>query len=124
MIFLNARTAGTAIRTGRIKGLAVTGPARLPGFPEIPTMAEAGFAGIGTSHWHGLFASRWVPADIVDRLHASVVRALDAEEVRSAFETAGARVVPSASPARFAAEIRTEMTAWEKVRADIALKID
>jgi len=124
MIFLNARTAGTAIRAGRIKGLAVTGPVRLPGFPGIPTMAEAGFPGIGTSHWHGLFASRRVPADIVDRLHASVVRALDSEEVRTAFRNAGARLVPSASPAQFAAEIRAEMAEWEKVRADIALKIE
>jgi tripartite-type tricarboxylate transporter receptor subunit TctC len=124
MLFLNAWTAGRAIRAGKIKGLAVTGPERLAGFPELPTMREAGFPGIGTSHWHGLFASSRVPADLLAHLHASVLRTLDTEEVRSAFETAGARVVPSASPARFAAEIRTEMTAWEKVRAAIALKID
>ena len=123
MIFLNARTAGMAIRAGKIKGLAVTGPARLAGFPEIPTMAEAGLAGIGTSHWHGLFASQRVPAEVVSRLHGAVVRALDSEEARSAFGNAGARVVPSASPAAFAAEIRAEMVAWEKVKADIALTI-
>jgi tripartite-type tricarboxylate transporter receptor subunit TctC len=124
MIFLNARTAGAAIRSGKIKGLAVTGPVRLPGFPKIPTMAEAGLAGIGTSHWHGLFASRRVPAEIVTRLHASVVRALDSEEARTAFGTAGARLVPSASPAEFAAEVRAEMTEWEKVRADLALDVN
>jgi tripartite-type tricarboxylate transporter receptor subunit TctC len=124
MIFLNARTAGTAIRAGRIKGLAVTGPARLTTLPEIPTMAEAGFAGIGTSHWHGLFASRRVPAKIVTRLHVSVVQALDSQSVRTAFGDAGARLVPSASPAKFAAEVGAEMAEWEKVRADIALKIE
>jgi len=124
MIFLNARTAGRAIQAGRIRGLAVTGPDRLAGFPEIPTMAEAGFAGIGTSHWHGLFASRRVPPEIVSRLHVSVVRALDSEEARSTFGNAGARLVPSASPAAFAAEVKAEMAEWEKVKADIALKIE
>jgi tripartite-type tricarboxylate transporter receptor subunit TctC len=84
----------------------------------------SGFAGIGTSHWHGLFASRRVPAGIVTRLHASVVQALDSQSVRTAFGDAGAGLVPSASPAKFAAEVRAEMAEWEKVRADIALKIE
>jgi tripartite-type tricarboxylate transporter receptor subunit TctC len=121
MVFLNARTAGIAIRAGKIKGLAVTGPDRLPAFPDIPTMQEAGFPGIGTSHWHGLFASSKVPGDVVSLLHASVVRALSAAEVQAAFRDAGARVTPSRSPAAFAAELRAEMAQWEGVRADIAL---
>ena len=124
MIFLNARTAAAAIRAGKIKGLAVTGPARLTTLPGLPTMTEAGFAAIGTSHWHGLFASSRVPAEIVTHLHASVVQALNLEAVRTAFENVGARLVPSASPAAFAAEVKAEMAEWEKVKADIALKIE
>jgi tripartite-type tricarboxylate transporter receptor subunit TctC len=122
MIFLNARTAGRAIRAGRIKGLAVTGPARLAGFPDIPTMQEAGFPGIGTSHWHGLFASAGIPGEVANLLHASVVEALDMGELRAAFRDAGAWVTPSRSPAAFAAEIRAEMEQWERVRDDIALR--
>lgn len=121
MIFLNARTAGKAIRAGRIKGLAVTGPARLAGFPDIPTMEEAGFPGIGTSHWHGLFASTAAPPEVIGLLHASVVKALRSDAVQAAFREAGARVTPSPSPAAFASEIRAEMAEWERVRADIAL---
>jgi tripartite-type tricarboxylate transporter receptor subunit TctC len=123
MIFLNARTAGRAIRAGRIKGLAVTGPGRLPGFPEIPTMQEAGFPGVGTSHWHGLFASSRTPGDVVGLLHGSVVKALGAPEVQAAFRDAGARVAPSASPPAFTAEIRGEMERWERVRAALALQV-
>jgi tripartite-type tricarboxylate transporter receptor subunit TctC len=120
MIFLNAWTAGRAIRAGRIKGLAVTGSARLAGFPELPTMHEAGFPGIGTSHWHGLLASAGA-RDVVGLLHASVGKALRSEEAQAAFQEAGARAVPSESPAAFTADIRAEMAQWETVRADIGL---
>lgn len=123
MIFLNARTAGMAINAGKIKALAVTGPSRLAGFPDVPTMAESGFKGIGTSHWHGLFASRRTPAEVVRLLHASVVQALDSDEAKAAFGKAGARLVPSASPERFAAEIKAEMAQWERVTAEIRLAV-
>jgi tripartite-type tricarboxylate transporter receptor subunit TctC len=124
MVFLNARTAGNAIRAGKLKALAVTGLSRLKTFPEVPTMAEAGFPGIGTAHWHGLFASDKVPEEIVRLLHRSVVQAFGAEEVRAALENTSARVSLSASPEQFAAEIAAEMAQWEKVVADINLDVE
>lgn len=124
MVFLNTRTAGMAITAGRIKALAVTGPSRLAAFPIVPTMDECGFKGIGTSHWHGLFASSKTSAEIVRLLHLAVVRALNSDEVRTTFGNAGARVVPSESPERFATEIKREMAQWEKVTAEIKLAID
>jgi tripartite-type tricarboxylate transporter receptor subunit TctC len=123
MVFLNARTAGRAIRAGAIKGLAVTGPGRLAAFPNVPTMEECGFKGIGTSHWHGLFVSSAVPADIMGLLHGAVCRALQAEEAQAAFGNAGARVVPSASPEQFAAEIRAEMAQWRTVAERMVLPV-
>ena len=124
MVFLNVRTAGMGIAAGKIKPLAVTGPSRLAGLPDVPTMDESGFPGIGTSHWHGLFVSRRTPADVVGLLHRTVIRALNAEETKAIFEKVGARVVPSASPERFGAEIKTEMAQWEKVCAEIKLAVD
>jgi tripartite-type tricarboxylate transporter receptor subunit TctC len=75
MVFLNARTSRRGIQAGAIKPLAVAGPVRLAGFPDVPTMSEAGFAGIGTPHWQGLFAPGGTPTEIVDLLHRTVVRA-------------------------------------------------
>ncbi len=84
-------------------------------------MAECGFPGIGTSHWHGLFCSSRVPGQIVHLLHEAAGSALAAEEVRTAITGAGARVVPSESPQQFAAEIAAEMAEWKKVTGDIPL---
>jgi tripartite-type tricarboxylate transporter receptor subunit TctC len=58
---------------------------------------------------------------VVGLLHASVGKALRSEEAQAAFQEAGARAVPSESPAAFTADIRAEMAQWETVRADIVL---
>ncbi len=124
MVFLNARTAGRGIRAGTIKALAVAGPVRLAGFPSVPTMAESGFAGIGTPHWQGLFAPGGTPAEIVRLLHRTVGQALAAAEVRVAFEPVDVRVTPSASPEQFAAEIRAERARWDQVKGEIGLGVE
>jgi tripartite-type tricarboxylate transporter receptor subunit TctC len=124
MVFLNARTSRRGIQAGAIKPLAVAGPLRLAGFPDVPTMAECGFAGIGTPHWQGLFAPGRTPADIVRLLHGAVVRALAAPELRAAFEPVDVRVTPSPSPEAFAAEIRAEQARWRQAKAEIDLAGD
>jgi tripartite-type tricarboxylate transporter receptor subunit TctC len=124
MVFLNARTAGRGIRAGAIKAIAVAGPVRLAGFPDVPTLAEAGFAGIGTPHWQGLFAPGGTPAAIVGLLHRTVVQALATEDVRAAFEPVDVRVTPSASPERFAEEIRAERARWETVKGELGIAVE
>jgi tripartite-type tricarboxylate transporter receptor subunit TctC len=121
VVFVNARTPGLAIRAWKAKALAVTAPGRLPGFPDFPTMEESGFPGIGTTHWHGLFASSRTPGEMVSVLHLAVTRALGSEEVRRAFADAGCQAAPSTSPPEFADQIRREMARWQKVIADINL---
>jgi tripartite-type tricarboxylate transporter receptor subunit TctC len=124
MVFLNARTSRRGIEAGAIKALAVAGPVRLAGFPDVPTMAEAGFPGIGTPHWQGLFAPGGTATEIVELLHRTAVQALRSPAVRAAFEPLDVRVTPSASPAAFAAEIRAEQARWSKVKGEIGLGVD
>lgn len=121
MVFLNARTSRRGIEAGAIKPLAVAGPVRLAGFPDVPTMGEAGFEGIGTPHWQGLFAPGRTPAAIVALLHRTVRQALQAPALRAAFEPVDVRVTPSASPEEFAREIRAEQARWHKVKGELGL---
>jgi tripartite-type tricarboxylate transporter receptor subunit TctC len=115
--FLNVATATANI--GKFKPLAVTGARRLANFPDVPTMAEAGYAGIGTSNWQGLFASRHVPADVVARVHQAAVKAMGTPEARAAFDKVNAAITTSATPAGFAAEIAAEMATWRKVQPEV-----
>ncbi len=115
--FLNVATASA--NTGKFKALAVTGAQRLPNFPDTPTMTEAGYPGIGTPNWQGLFASRRVPAAIVKQLHAAAVKALGTPEAKAAFAKVNAAVTTSASPEKFAAEIKRERATWRKLQPEV-----
>lgn len=117
MALMNVATA-TAYK-GKYKALAISGPRRLSGFPNLPTMAEAGLEGIGVIQWQGLFASRRLPPERVHGLHDAIVRAMNTQAARSAMEAVDAAVLTSASPAAFAAEIEREMARWESIKAQI-----
>lgn len=119
--FLNPVTGAAAITEGKVKALAVTGPSRLAGFPDVPTMEESGFKGVGTSNWQGLFAPGGTSAHIVRTVHAAAVKAMHSEEARAAFAKGSGLARASASPDQFAAEIREEMANWEKLRRELKL---
>jgi tripartite-type tricarboxylate transporter receptor subunit TctC len=121
LLFLNVRTAGMGIDAGTIRPLAVTGLRRLDRWPDVLTMVESGFSGIGITHWHGLFASPGLAPETLRALHRTVVDTLGVAAVHDAFRDAGARVTPSASPEEFAADLRAEMVQWRALRAEIGL---
>ena len=111
------------LRDHRLKGLAVTGDARLAAFPDIPTFAEAGFRDYRMLYWFGMFAPAGTPAAIVDRMQQAIARAVATPRVREVFEAAGVR--PTAStPQTFAKLVSNEQAQWAdiisraKVRAD------
>jgi tripartite-type tricarboxylate transporter receptor subunit TctC len=117
MALLNVATA--AANKGRFKPLAVSGPRRLAGFPNLPTLAESGFDGIGLIQWQGLFASRRLRPELIKCLHGAAVRAMNTRAARSAMEAIDATAITSISPATFTAEIAGEMARWERMKAQI-----
>ena len=115
--FINVATATQNI--GKFKPLAVYGARRLPNFPTVPTMAEAGFAGIGTGNWQGLFASRRTPPDILARLYGAAVAAMSTASAKDAIKSVDAAIATSASPEAFSTEIKNEMAVWERMKPEI-----
>ena len=113
-----------AVKAGQLKAFAVTSEQRLPDLPDVPTMAEAGFPGLGSLNWNGLFAPAKTPRPIVTKLHAAAVgsmKELDADG------TLGKRQLPvslSASPEEFAAFVEAEANKWRKIIKENNVKID
>src|SRR5256714_4440484 len=70
--FLNLASTLPHIRAGRMKALATAMPSRLAELPEVPTLAELGFAGIGTNAWQGMFAPAATPKPVLDKLYGSI----------------------------------------------------
>ena len=122
--FINLASTIEQIRAGRLKALATTMPTRVPELPNVPTMAEQGFPGIGTNAWQGLFAPAATPKPILDKLHAAVVAVLSRPEMKELLAQQMMAVAPSKSPQEFTDQVRAETQAWAEVVRDNKIKIE
>jgi tripartite-type tricarboxylate transporter receptor subunit TctC len=113
-----------AVKAGQIKAYAVTSERRLSDMPDVPTMAEAGYPGIGSLNWNGLFAPVRTPKAIVTRLHSTAVAAMQELDADGTLSKRQLPVSLSASPEEFAAFVQAEAKRWEKIIRDNAVKID
>lgn len=103
-----------AIKAGKVSGLGVTTAKRNPRAPEIPTFAEGGVAGYEVAAWYGICAPAGVPAGIVTKLNAGLVKVLSSPDLQRRMGEQGIDVTPS-TPAQFAAHIKAESAKWAKV---------
>jgi len=113
-----------AVRAGQIKAFAVTADKRLAEMPNVPTMTEAGFPGIGSLNWNGIFAPAGTPKPIITRLHAAAVAAMKELETEGVLVKRQTPISISGSPEEFNAYVRSEMKRWEKIITDNSVKID
>jgi tripartite-type tricarboxylate transporter receptor subunit TctC len=112
------------VRSGRLKALAVSSARRVPEYPEIPTAEEAGVPGYQISTWYGVFAPAGTPAEIVNRVHADILRAMQAPETRPRMREIGADDTVTRTPEEFAAIVRADTARYAKVIKDAGLKLD
>jgi tripartite-type tricarboxylate transporter receptor subunit TctC len=110
------------VRAGRVRAYGVTSAKRMTGAPDIPTIAELGVPGYEAVQWFGLLAPAATPREIVTKLHAGIVRALQDPDVKKRFIDDGAEATPSSSPEEFGALIRSELVKWAKVVKDAGIK--
>jgi tripartite-type tricarboxylate transporter receptor subunit TctC len=117
MAMLNVATASANI--GKYKPLAVTSARRLSNFPDVPTMAEAGYPNIGTSNWQGLFAARGTASDVIQNLHKAAVEAMNSATAKEEIAKVNADITTNETPEQLAAEIQAEMATWERMAAQV-----
>jgi tripartite-type tricarboxylate transporter receptor subunit TctC len=123
MSFDNINTAYVQVKAGKLRALAVTTAKRSSAAPEVPTMAEAGLPGYELGSWHGVFAPAGTPKDIVAKLNAGIVKALQAPDLRQKLQDLGIDPVGS-SVAAFAAFVKAEVPKWAKVVKDAGATAD
>ncbi len=105
------------IKGGTIKGYAVTSPARLDVFPDLPTVSEAGLGGLEVGIWHGVYAPKGTPAEALDRLTASLAVALADPGIATAMGELGTTPVAAAevTPAALQAKLEGEIARWKPI---------
>jgi len=121
--FINVASSGPMVQGGLLRPLAVVNDARLPDYPEVPTMAEVGYAGVGTLAWQGLFAPAGMPKEILDKLHRAVIAALKTPAVATAFEKQNFRVVPNASIGEAKDWLADELASWRRITEEVKIEI-
>jgi tripartite-type tricarboxylate transporter receptor subunit TctC len=109
-------TAGMVghIRAGRLRALSVTGAARSPQLPGVPTVIESGVPGYEVYVWMGLLAPKGTPPAIIARLNRDIVAVLGEDVVKRYMANAGIEIVGS-TPADFGTFFRAERDLWAKV---------
>jgi len=122
-MFPSLVTALPHIRSGRLRALAVSAAKRSPLLPEVPTVAESGYAQFDSLQWYALCAPAGTPRPVVDRLNRSLNAALNSPGVRDRLAEQAADVTPT-TPAEAADLIRREVTKWTKLVKDVGLKLD
>jgi tripartite-type tricarboxylate transporter receptor subunit TctC len=113
-----------SVKAGQIRAYAVTSDQRLADLPEVPTMTEAGFPGIGSLNWNGLFAPARTPKTIVAKLHAQTIAAMRELDADGSLMKRQLPVSLNASPEEFTAFVQAETSRWAKIIKDNNVKID
>jgi tripartite-type tricarboxylate transporter receptor subunit TctC len=123
VLFGSVATTLQHIKSGRLRGLAVTTSKRIAAAPELPTVAEAGVPGYEVTLWHGLVGPMGIPRPIVDRLNNEVGQALKGKETGEHLAADG--VTPAGgTPEQFQALIKSDIERWRKVVQRAGVKVE
>jgi tripartite-type tricarboxylate transporter receptor subunit TctC len=114
MYFGNILSAAPLAKSGRLRGLGVTGLKRSAVAPEIPTIAEAGLPGYEDYNWYGVLAPKGTPKSIIAKLHADIVEIVKSPELTDRLTRDGAEVIAN-TPDEFARFIREEIDRYALV---------
>jgi tripartite-type tricarboxylate transporter receptor subunit TctC len=122
--FFNMASLLPHIKSGRLKPLAAVPEKRLPELPNVPTLAEQGYRGIGTNAWQGLFAPAGTPKPIVDKLYKSVAAILNRPDEKEDLAKKMMSVEVSKSPQEFSDLVRKETQGWGEFVREAKIKVE
>jgi len=113
-LFGSIAAALPIVKQGRLRGIAVTTPKRVPALPDMPTIAESGVKGYSVIVWHGLIAPKGLPRPIVDRVNGELNKALKAKDMEEKLAADGVAAA-GGTPEQFGATIKRDIETWRKV---------
>jgi tripartite-type tricarboxylate transporter receptor subunit TctC len=123
LMFESLNSIAPHARSGTVRALAVSGERRSPGFPELPTVAEAGVPGYAAPTWSGVIAPAAVPRPIVDKLNAAINRAILSPAFVERFATIGDEPA-GGTPEEFGEVIRNDSAKWGDVIRRSGARLD
>jgi tripartite-type tricarboxylate transporter receptor subunit TctC len=123
VIFDNVPSIVSHVRSGTLRGLAVTTKERIAILPDMPTIAESGVPGFDVFSWFGFFVPAKTPQDVIARINADTNAALAHASVKPRFDDLGA-VPKGSTPAELAAFLKSEIDKWGPVIREAKIRVD
>jgi len=122
-MFSDALPAMQAMKTGKLRAIAVTSEKRWPFTPDLPTLAEEGIQGFAAVNWWGILFPAGVPRTIIDKVNADLVRALATQDVKNKLGELGVEAV-SSTPEQFGQFMASETARWGKLVKEANLRVE
>ena len=122
--FMPFGVAAPHIKSGKLRALAVASPERSRMFPDVPTMADAGYADSQVVSWYAYLVPAATPKPVVARLNAEFARALADPEVIARIEKIGGEPLPAGKPEEVDAMLARELERWTKLVQATGMKIE
>ena len=122
-VFASVGLAASTVKSGKLIALGSTGVVRSPSLPDVPTIQEQGYPKLAFTSWFGIVAPAKTPPDIVRKLNADIVRAMQSADGRQKMLDAGFRATGTGT-AEFAQLIADDTVAWGKAVAATGFKAD
>jgi tripartite-type tricarboxylate transporter receptor subunit TctC len=123
LMFESLNSIAPHAKSGTVRPLAVSGARRSPGFPDLPTVAEAGVPGYAAPTWSGVIAPAGVPRPIIDKLNVAINKAIASQIFRDRFASIGDEPA-GGSPEDFAEVIRSDSAKWGDVIRRAGARLD
>jgi tripartite-type tricarboxylate transporter receptor subunit TctC len=122
--FINVASSLPQVKAGTLRPLALVDHARMADYPDLPTMQEAGYPGVGTIAWQGLFAPAGTPKDVLQAIFNATIDAMKTPAVADAFKKQFFNMVPNKSLDDAKAWLAGEMARWEKITSEVKVETE
>jgi tripartite-type tricarboxylate transporter receptor subunit TctC len=123
LIFDQLSSSGTLIKGGKLRPLAIAMSRRSTTIPQVPTMQEAGIAGLEASTYTGIVLQAAVPKEIVARVYDALLKTLALTSTRDSFARLGAEVIQS-TPEEFSRRLSADLAQWTRVREKTKIELE
>jgi tripartite-type tricarboxylate transporter receptor subunit TctC len=121
--FLNVASTAGMVQAGKFRPIAVVNSARLPDYPNVPTMKEVGLPDVGTVAWNGMFAPAATPKPVMEALHKVVLQALQSPEVQEKFKKQKMNIAPSKTVADAKTWLDGEIKHWQTITTSVKIDV-
>jgi tripartite-type tricarboxylate transporter receptor subunit TctC len=120
---LNSASSAAMIKAGKLRPVAVIAEQRLKDYPDVPTLAEAGYPGVGTLHWQSMLAPANTPKEVLETLFKAINEATKAPALQEAFAKQLVSVRPNASLDESKTWLKGELDNWRKITSEVKVEL-